>query len=544
MKIHKLIRHITLVLATCTLVAACKAPANQAVASAQHYATDVGMAILEQGGNAFDAAIAMHYALAVVHPCCGNIGGGGVMTAYLSDGRTTVVDFRETAPSQLTTQAIASDNPIHHVGVPGAVMGMQYIHDHYGSLAFATLINPAIDLATSGYQLQAGDLKIFQFAEPILKSAFAKGNPFYQENKAYNVGDTIVQPQLAKTLLTIRDNGPESFYQGSLTQSMLSTSRGLHGTLQPEDFDHYQVKEREPIQCQYHDYTIVTAPPPYSGITICQTLRLLASHTPNPTTENTPESMRYRIDALRQAYQDRAEYLADPDFVDIDTRQMISNSHIKEMYERIMQSTRHQPVHVKINEEEGMHTTAYVVADKAGNVVSMTTTVNSYFGSGIYLEDLGFFLNNEMDDFHTQNPDSVNQVEPNKRPLSAMSPTIVLHQNHPILALGSPGGATIPTQLINTIIKLLDQKLSPEKTLASPRFFPRWHEKKIHIEPGVFDQATQKLLNEQGETLISGMGFIKGIPSWGAVALLQKQGKYWHGFMDPRRPSGSARDSS
>lgn len=521
----------------------CKPKPQKAVASAQHYATDVGMMILNQGGNAFDAAIAMHYALAVVHPCCGNIGGGGVMTAYLNDGSSTVVDFREHAPKSLTSIDVTSHNPIHQVGIPGSVLGMQLIHDQYASMPMNTLIEPAIKLAEEGYTLEEGDSRIYRFAEKTLKQSPEAYQLFYPEGQAPKPGQIIKQKNLAKTLTIIRDQGPDSFYRGEISNAILAKSYRNEGKLTPSDFTNYQVKKRTPLHCQYRQHEIITASAPFSGLTLCQSLALIEPMTPNPALDSNPQGMLRRIASIRQAYADRAQYISDPDFYTVNPQLLLDESHLKSMRKKIEDyvQNKHSVIGKKLDQEdEGMHTTAFVVADEWGNVVSMTTTLNSYFGSGVYVEDYGFFLNNEMSDFDHDAPKSINAIEPYKRPRSGMTPTIVLYDQAPVIALGSPGGGTIPTQIINMLVKLIDQKLSIEEALKAPRFFPRWNQAKIHIEPGVFNEATTKALRECGEALMEGMGFIPGIPSWGAIALLQKKSNRWLAGMDPRRPAGSA----
>lgn len=538
----KFIKHISF-FSLLAILNACEQQPNQAAASAQHYATDVGIRILNQGGNAFDAAIAMHYALAVVHPCCGNIGGGGVMTAVLKNGQATVIDFREEAPQSLSATDIQTSNPIHTVGIPGAVLGMQTIHDRYATLPMKDLINPAIDLASNGYVIQEGDAKIYEFAKDIIHRSAKASALFYPKGQVPNIGTVLRQENLAKTLTMIRDHGPDSFYKGPISNAILTKSSEYQGKLIPSDFTHYQVKERTPLRCQYRDHEIITAPAPFSGLTLCQTLALIEPMQPNPVIDSKPEGMLKRIASLRMAYLDRAKYLADPDFIEVDSEQLLAKPHLSRMrdYVEHYASGSTPVISYPKASQEGRHTTAFVVADKEGNVVSMTTTLNGYFGSGIYLDDYGFFLNNEMTDFNLSPGPTANRIEPHKRPMSGMTPTIVLKQQQPIIALGSPGGSTIPTQIANTLMKLIDQRLSIEDTLQSPRFFPRWNEAKIHIEPNVFDAATTKALEKRGENLVEGMGFIPGIPSWGAVALLQKQSNQWQAGMDPRRPAGSAK---
>lgn len=523
-------------------LAACDQKPNQAIASAQHYASEVGMNILQQGGNAFDAAVAMHYALAVVHPSCGNIGGGGVMTAYLKDGSSTVVDFREYAPKSLSAYHIKSTNPIHSVGIPGSVRGMDYIHEHYGSLPMDSLINPAIDLANEGYEVQEGDANIYRFAEDKVKTSPKAYALFYPDGKIPTIGTKIIQKNLGKTLALIRDQGSESFYRGEISRAILAKSSAYRGKMIPSDLSDYQVEERKPLHCQYRGYSILTAPAPFSGLTLCQTLAILNPMEPNPALDPTPVGILKRIGSLRMAYTDRAALIADPAFVPINTDKLLSEEHLKPMRNYAESYAKSPAPSLSLQEayEEGLHTTAFVVADKEGNVVSITTTLNSYFGSSLYIDDYGFFLNNEMTDFDTKNPSSANHVEAHKRPMSGMTPTIVLKDNQPVIALGSPGGGTIPTQIINILIKLIDQKLSVEETLQSPRFFPRWNQAVIHIEPGAFDDETIEALQQRGESLQDGMGFIPGIPSWGAVALLYRESQQWQAGMDPRRPAGSS----
>lgn len=574
-RITKLLLSLILVgAATTTLEAASPKPVsekNSMVVSAQHYASEIGKEILEKGGNAVDAAVAMGYALAVVHPCCGNIGGGGFMLIRFADGKSTFFNFREKTPEKVEVHLFLDESGktiklptsaghltgfLKHsyltVGTPGTVMGLNLALEKYGSMHLKDLIQPAINLAEKGYVLQEGDLKFLQYGSKFFKEQENVAEIFLKSGKPYEEGDTIVQKNLAESLMKIQEGGTKAFYEGEITEEIVSACKQNGGKLSKLDFQNYTVEEMEPIKCSYRGYEIITSPPPSSGgVTICQVLTILDGYPFDPDDFHSAKATHYTVEALRYAYADRARYLGDPDFVKNPVDRMIS----KEYAEQIRQ-------HIKPNEagdsnkmsqisefKETENTTAYVVVDKYGNVVSVTYTLNNYFGARVIAGKTGFFLNNQMDDF-TLLPNvpnafgliggSKNVLAPNKRPLSSMAPTIVTKDNKLVMILSTPGGATIPTQLISVIQNVIDFGMDIQEAIDAPRFHMQWKPDVIYYEPYTFSADTMRILKNMGHTFKEHSPY--GSRDWGGatgILYYAPSGRY-HGGIDSRRPAGSA----
>jgi gamma-glutamyltranspeptidase / glutathione hydrolase len=480
------------------------------VASVHELASRAGVEMMQAGGNAIDAAVATGFALAVVHPQAGNLGGGGFMLIRMSDGAIHFIDYREKAPAAATANMYldAQANVIEKasrvgyraIGVPGSVAGLAYAQKTYGKLPLPQVMAPAIKLAREGYALayeDAEDLQDKNLAE------FPESRRIFQRNgNYYKPGEVFRQPELARTLERIAKN-PGDFYHGAMARELAAGMQKSGGLITAEDLAHYEVKEREPIRGTYRDYDIISAPPPSSGgIALVEILNILEGYDLAKFGNRSAQAIHLTVEAFRRAFYDRAEFLGDPDFSKIPVAQLIDKKYaagwrdsidparasvskdlkrpaIFNELERYAQA--HSSTLRAIREPE--NTTHYSVVDPAGNAVAVTTTLNDWFGSRVTAEGLGFLLNDEMDDFAAkqgvpngygliQGP--ANAIGPGKRPLSAMTPTIVLKDGQPFLVLGSPGGPTIITTVANILMGVVDFGLDIQEAVNAPRFHHQW----------------------------------------------------------------------
>ncbi|WP_436286634.1 gamma-glutamyltransferase [Solimonas terrae] len=527
------------------------------VVSAQHLATEVGVQILKRGGNAIDAAVAVGYALAVVHPCCGNIGGGGFMLIHLADGQDVFLDFREKAPGKATPTMFQDDNGTVvsgrstmtwlGVGVPGTVMGLEAARTKYGSLSRSQLMQPAIDLARKGYVLQQGDINILGSRTADFAKSPNVAAIFLKQGQALQVGERLVQPQLAHTLELIEKSGPDAFYHGPIAHSLVMASIAHGGILSMQDLADYRVQWDAPVACSYHGYRIVSAPPPSSGgTTICQILQILEPYPLQQWGYGAAPSVHVIAEAERRAFADRNTYLGDPAFVKNPLDQLLSSAHAEQLRSTIRadRATPSSEIHGSLPADEGQHTTHYSIVDASGNAVSVTYTINYLFGIAQIAGDTGFFLNNEMDDF-TAKPGvpngfglvqgKVNQVEAGKRPLSSMSPTIVLKDGKLYMVTGSPGGSTIISTTLQSFLNVAAFGMNMQQSVDAPRLHMQWLPDLIAVEPGLLTPDVQARLEAMGHT-------IHEVKSWGAdeAILVDPQGGTLHGANDRRRPAGLA----
>lgn len=540
------------------LAAAKPVLAKQAmVVTAQHLATQVGVDILKQGGNAVDAAVAVGYTLAVVHPCCGNIGGGGFMVLHLAEGKTMFLDFREKAPLKATPTLfqdtegnVVKGRSTHSylgVGVPGTVMGLNTALATYGSMSRKQVMTPAIKLAREGFVLTAGDVNILHTRSEDFAKYPNVANTFLNHGKPYEVGDRLVQPQLAHTLALISKEGSHAFYRGRIAQAVVKASKENGGLLSMEDFADYTVNWAQPIACGYHGYTIMSAPPPSSGgTTICQILQLIQPYPMKKWGYGSVKAIHYLVEAERRAFADRNTYLGDPAFVKNPISELLSPKHIAQMRASIEpdRATPSSEIKGSLGADEGQHTTHYSIVDAKGNAVSITYTINYLFGLGQIAGDTGFFLNNEMDDFTAKPgvPNSfglvqgrVNQIEPGKRPLSSMSPTIVLKDGKLFMVTGSPGGSTIISTTLESILNVVDFGMNMQQAVDAPRVHHQWYPDVVLIEQGLLTPKTQTALKDMGYRF-------KEMTSWGAdeAILLNPKTGLLEGANDRRRPAGLA----
>ena len=527
------------------------------VVSAQHLATLVGVKILKQGGNAVDAAVAVGYALAVVHPCCGNIGGGGFMLIHLANGKNAFLDFREKAPLAATPTLFqdAKGNVIAGlstktylgVGVPGTVMGLDAALKRYGTLPLSKVIAPAIELAREGYVLEPGDVRILgaraqEFAQHQNVAAI-----FLNHGRPYVAGERLRQPQLASTLERIAHGGTGAFYHGAIARAVVAASKAHGGILSLKDFADYSVAWDRPVICRYHGYTIVSDPPPSSGGTsICEILQILTPYPLSKWGYGSVDALHYLIEAERRTFADRNSDLGDPAFVRDPVAHLISAQHAAALRASIRpdEATPSSQVKGKVSPIEGTDTTSYSVADARGNAVAVTYTINYLFGNGFIAGDTGFFLNDEMDDF-TSKPGvpngfglvqgTANQIEPGKRPLSSMSPTIVLRGGQLYLVTGSPGGSTIISTTLESILNVADFRMNVQQAVNAPRVHEQWWPDEVFVEPNLMTPAVQQRLE--------GMGYrFKLVKSWGAdeAILVDPKTHLLEGANDRRRPAGLA----
>lgn len=527
------------------------------VVTAQHLATQVGVDMLKQGGNAVDAAVAVGYALAVVHPCCGNIGGGGFMLLHLAEGKTVFLDFREKAPLNATPALfqdakgnVVKGRSTHSylgVGVPGTVMGLNTALKTYGTMSLKHVMAPAIKLARDGFVLQEGDVNILHTRSEDFGKQPNVAKIFLNHGKPYEAGDRLVQPQLARTLELISKGSTRAFYQGAIARAIVKASDTNGGLLNRQDFADYTVNWEKPISCGYRGYTIMSAPPPSSGgTTICQILQLIEPYPMNQWGYGSVNALHYLIEAERRAFADRNTYLGDPAFVKNPITELLSPEHIAKMRAAIQpdKATPSNEIKGSLGAAEGQHTTHFSVVDTKGNAVSVTYTINYLFGLGQIAGDTGFFLNNEMDDFTAKPgvPNSfglvqgkVNQIEPGKRPLSSMSPTIVLKGGKLFMVTGSPGGSTIISTTLESILNVVDFGMNMQQAVDAPRVHHQWYPDIVFVEPGLLTPKTRSALANMGYTF-------KEMPSWGAdeAILVNPKNGLLEGANDRRRPAGLA----
>jgi gamma-glutamyltranspeptidase/glutathione hydrolase len=528
------------------------------VVTSQHLASDVGAAILRQGGNAIDAAVAVGYALAVTHPCCGNLGGGGFMIIHLADGRNTFINFREKAPMAARPDMfldargnVAGNQSLNGylaAGVPGTVMGLEAARERYGTLPRATLIAPSIRLATDGFILTRGDTDVLGEATQEFREQANVAAVFLNKGAPFVPGERLIQTDLAATLRAISEGGTEAFYYGAISAAVSAASQSHSGLLTREDFAAYTVTESAPITCPYRGYTIVSAPPPSSGgVTLCEMLRVLEGYPLKSMGFHSSASVHVMTEAMRHAYRDRNTYLGDPAFIDNPVARLLSTQHAQGIRAHILpnRATPSTSLAGGAAADEQATTTHYSVVDKLGNAVSVTYTINSYFGAKVIAGSSGFFLNDEMDDF-TAKPGvansfglvqgKANAIAPGKRPLSSMTPTIVLKDGKPVLVVGTPGGSRIITTVLEVIVNVIDHGMTLQEAVDAPRIHHQWFPDTIAAEPFALSKDTEKALTAMGYRVVA-------LEPWGsgnaAEAIAIAPG-HLYGASDSRAPAGSA----
>jgi gamma-glutamyltranspeptidase/glutathione hydrolase len=488
------------------------------VVSAREEASQIGLDILRKGGNAFDAMMATELALAVTFPFAGNLGGGGFMVYRLADGSTGSIDFREKAPlaatkdmyldtqgeflSDLSTKgALAS-------GVPGTIAGLFEAQAKFGKLTPAEIIKPVINLANNGFIVTEDQAKRFQRVRELLVEVNGEQTFFNRDIKA---GDTLKIPVLAATLERISANGRNEFYTGETARLLVDHMQKIGGIITAQDLADYEAIWRDPVVFTFRNLKIISmAPPSSGGITLAQIMKMLEPYDLKKLGHHTPEYIQLLVEAERRAYADRNYYLGDPDFVNIPVDQMLDQAYLRSRMESFTFEKATKSEDIAKGEfafSESMETTHYSIVDEEGNAVSLTTTINGGYGSKVFIEDLGFFMNNEMDDFSAKpgTPNmfgltgaEANSIAPGKRMLSAMTPTIVEKGGKLWMVVGTPGGSTIITSVLQTILNVSEFGMGMQQAVESPRFHHQWLPDLVNFEPNAFDPTLIQTLKSRG----------------------------------------------
>ncbi len=500
------------------------------VVSARVEASQIGSDILKKGGNAYDAMVATQLGLAVVYPVAGNIGGGGFMVYRAKDGKTGALDFREKAPLTASRDMYLDEKGnvipgkssfgVHSVGVPGSIAGIFEVYKKFGSLPFEELIQPSIDLARNGFRVTAKQARSLNGT----RTRFQKANNYkILFDKKWKEGDLLQQEELAQTLERIRDNGQDGFYKGKTAQLFVDYVKELGGIISLEDLAKYKAIWRTPIEFTYKGHKIISMTLPASGgVCLAQILKSIEPYDLSKIKHNSTEYIQLLTEAERRSYADRANYLGDIDFVDVPIDSLIADSYIKKRMSTFSwdKATKSNDVsHGKILGYESDQTTHYSIIDQFGNAVSVTTTLNTGYGSKVLVKGAGFFLNNEMDDFSAKPGvpnvygllgSEANAIAPEKRMLSSMTPTIVEENGKLKMVVGTPGGSTIITSVAQNIVNVLDYKMGMQQSVNKARFHHQWMPDNVRMEPNGFDSITKANLKKLGYEIIERNSLIIG----------------------------------
>ncbi len=517
------------------------------VVAQEPLAAEAGLEVLRDGGNAVDAAVATAFVLAVTHPAAGNIGGGGFLLLRQADGKATFIDFREQAPAAATPEMYLDEygrltdesrTGWRASGVPGTVKGLEYAHRHYGTKPWGELVEPAIRLAREGFEIPywlarslRASKRLARFEES--RRIFLKGGEYYEP------GERLVQPELAATLERIARHGAEDFYRGETARRLAEEMKAHGGLITLKDLAAYKVYERAPLEGRYGNVRILSAPPPSSGgVGLLQMLGMLEGSGYQRAGWGAAATIHYVAEVMRRFYADRSEYLADPGFYRPPIERLLDPDYLAARRRTI------DPERASSSEEigpglagwsESAETTHLSVMDKDGNAVALTYTINGSFGSGVTVPGLGFLLNNEMDDFSAKPGEpnmfglvqgEANRIEPGKRPLSSMTPTIVVRRGRAYIVLGAPGGSRIINGVLQVLLNVLDFKMNIQEAVNRPRFHHQWKPDKLFLEDG-FSPDTVALLERRGHEIAS-------IPAVAVVEAILYDGKYLQGATDPR----------
>jgi gamma-glutamyltranspeptidase/glutathione hydrolase len=512
-------------------------------------AAKVGLEVLKKGGNAVDAAVAVHFALAVTHPQAGNIGGGGFMVYRSALGITNTLDFREKAPARasanmyldsagkvIPNMSLATDQAS---GIPGSVDGMIEAHKKYGKLKWANLLQPAVNLARNGFKMTR------RLANDINSNAadFKNRNPgkSYLVDKDWQEGDVLIQEDLAKTLEQIRDKGRAGFYEGTVADMVVAEMKQGNGLITKADMKNYHSVWRKAVTGKYKDYNIITMPPPSSGgIALLQLLKSVEKYPLHQWGFNKDSTVQLMVEAERRVYADRSKYLGDPDFYKVPVDSLLNTKYILARMQNFNWNAATPSISIQPGAFVGYEsdqTTHYSIVDKDGNAVSITTTLNDTFGSKIFVKGAGFLLNNEMDDFSSKPgvPNmygmlggKANSIQPGKRMLSSMTPTIVEKDGKLFMIVGTPGGATIITSVFQTVLNVIEFDKSMQEAVSAKRFHHQWMPDEVTSEKDAFDSLTTEKLKKKGYKITTrgAIGRVDGIlkTKWG----------YYEGGADPR----------
>ena len=506
------------------LILSCGKSYNPAVVSARKEASDIGVEIMKKGGNAFDAMVAVHLALAVTYPIAGNIGGGGFVVYHTSEGESGSLDFREKAPGKAFKDMYLDENGdvIENmstlggaaVGVPGSISGIFEIHSKFGSLPIEDLFQPSIELAKNGFIVTKKQEEALKDKLQDFINVNGSESLFSQN---YKQGDTLKNINLSITLDKISKNGPKAFYEGEIAEMIIEEIEESGGIMTVEDLKNYNSVWRDPIKFKYKGLDIISMPLPSSGgILLGQLLKAIEGYDIGQFGHNSVESIQLMVEAERRAYADRSFYMGDPDFSKLPVYELMDDEYVNNRMKSFSwdKATLSSDVsHGEIKTiEESDQTTHYSIIDASGNSVSVTTTLNTNYGSKVFVEEGGFFLNNEMDDFSSKpgHPNSfgligseANSIEANKRMLSSMTPTIVLKDKKPSLIVGTPGGSTIITSVFQTILNVYEYDMSMQEAVNAPRVHHQWVPDVVIIEEGGIDSVKDSILKSKNYFVIS-----------------------------------------
>jgi gamma-glutamyltranspeptidase / glutathione hydrolase len=556
-------RHVSLLL--CLVLAGLSAPLSAVrqplrakhgmVVAMEAIAADAGVDVLKKGGNAVDAAVAVGFALAVTHPFAGNLGGGGYMLIRMADGKTTFIDFRERAPEKATRNMYldangemtkASTEGWRSSGVPGTVRGFEIAVTKYGRKTWAENMAPAVELAAKGFPVS------YSLAEGLKGSRSLAASPeskriFQRDGRFYEVGEPLIQPELAQTLERIAKNGANEFYEGDTAKRFAGEMTKHGGIISLADLKNYKALERTPLSGRYKNYTIITSPPSSSGgIALLEMLGILDGTGYEKAGSGSAAAIHYEAEAMRRAYADRNEYVGDPDFIKVPIAGLLDPAYLAKLRasidpERATPSDAVKPG--KPAGSESVETTHYSVVDGEGNAVAVTYTLNGGYGNGITVPGLGFLLNNEMDDFASK-PGSpnmfglvqgeANAIAPGKRPLSSMTPTIVLKDGRLFMTAGAPGGSRISTAVAQVILNVLDFGMNVQDAVDAPRVHHQWQPDRLSLEHGV-SPDTVALLKARGYAVDYAPGVVLA-----QVAAIVSDGGWLQGASDGRSAAGKA----
>ena len=523
------------------------------VVTSQHLATDIGVEILKQGGNAVDAAVAVGYALAVTNPCCGNIGGGGFATLHLADGKDVFLNFREKAPGASSEKMflnaagdVVPDLSLKGylaVGVPGSVLGLDTLLQKYGTMKREAVMAPAIKLAEEGFVLNDGDVAIMAGSAKAFADQPNVAATFLHDGKPWAAGEVFIQKNLANTLKQISAGGPDAFYKGPIADALVDASSKNGGILSKQDLANYAVSEEAPVHCNYRGFDLISAPPPSSGgAAICEILNILKGYPMGELGFHSSAGIHYMVEAMRHTFVDRNFQLGDPDFVKNPLDKLLSDSYANDIRAKIdpAKATPSKEVQPGTAPHEGTQTTHYSIVDAKGDAISVTYTINALFGAKVMAGETGFFLNDEMDDFTTKPGTAnlfglvqgkTNVIAPGKRPLSSMSPTIVTKEGKTFMVLGSPGGSRIITIVLETLMNVVDYGMNMQEAVDAPRIHHQWLPDEVAVEPFALSPDTAKALGDMGYT-------IKTQSPWGATEAILIGPP-----ADPAAPASSGNDA-
>ena len=535
------------------------------VVTAQHLATEVGVDVLKRGGNAIDAAVAVGYALAVVYPSAGSLGGGGFMTLQLADGKKTFLDFREKAPLAATPtmfldasgEVVPRSTRSGHlaVAVPAAVSGLETALARYGTMKRADLIAPAIRLAAEGFVLDEGDIRFLATVTDELRADPASAAIFLNHGKPFAAGERLVQTDLAATLRQVSEAGADGFYTGPVARAIVASSQAGRGLITLADLRAARTRELAPVECDYRGLHVVSAPPPSSGgVIVCEILNVLEGYPLKEWGFRSAQGVHVQIEAMRHAFVDRNSFLGDPDFVKNPVALLLDKAHAARIRAAIdpARAAVSRELKAGVAPHEGMNTTHYSIVDGMGNAAAVTITLNDWYGAKVTAATTGVLLNNEMDDFTVKLgvpnlyglvQGELNAIAPGKTPLSSMSPTIVTKGGKPLLVLGTPGGSWIITTVVHTIVNVVDYGMTIQEAIDAPRFHQQWLPEATTVEPFAISPDTRRILEGMGHKLVDlrplnqVTAILVGAPQLGGQPVGRNR---FYGAIDPRYQSGLA----